>query len=225
MKTSEHINDIAAALAKAQSLFTQPKKTKTNPHFKNKYAELVDVIEATKDGLLKCDLSIVQGVEDRTLKTRVSHKSGQWIETETPLLLDKQNMQGLGSALTYARRYALSAILNVSSDEDDDGNEASKEHKDKKPFHQQEVRLATPLPHEPSVTKAMPLDALEELGKKVLIEGNLKNITVKDAWQYRSRDAAKLCSELRDRLYNGETLHHASGALLLYGEEKGLAVL
>ena len=113
------------ALCRAQAMFLVPKKTKTNPHFKMKYADLADVIEATKEGLVKNDLCVSQGVVGTNLKTILMHKSGESIETLTPLLLDKQTMQGLGSALTYARRYALSALLNVASDEDDDGNAAS----------------------------------------------------------------------------------------------------
>ncbi len=225
MKTSENINDIAAALTKAQTLFTQPKKSKTNPHFKNRYAELVDVIEATKEGLSKCDLSIVQGVEDLKLKTRVLHKSGQWIETETPLFLDKQNMQGVGSSLTYARRYALSAILNVSSDEDDDGELASKKN-DQLPSKQlAPINLKVPsAPHEPSITK-IPEEALKLMGQNILNEGPLKGIAVKDCWQYRQRDAMKFVSELRERLKDGEKLHPSSASLVNYGEAKGLAIL
>jgi hypothetical protein len=116
---------LAEALSKAQSVFSVPKKTKTNPHFRTKYADLADVIDAVKDGLAKNDLAVIQGVDDKFLKTTLVHKSGEFIETKTPLYLDKQTMQGLGSALTYARRYALSALLNVASDEDDDGNGAN----------------------------------------------------------------------------------------------------
>ncbi len=127
------ISKLAEALSKAQAMFQVPKKTKTNPHFKTKYADLSDVIDATKDGLSKNDLSITQGVVGTNLKTILMHKSGEFIESLTPLMLDKQTMQGLGSALTYARRYALSALLNVASDEDDDGNAASKQQPQTKP--------------------------------------------------------------------------------------------
>lgn len=127
MKQTEEIKELLTALAIAQGLFLTPKKSKTNPFFNNsKYADLSDVIDATKDALAKNDLAIIQGVdnsaEGQFLFTRLTHKTGQWIEATCPLFIDKRTMQGLGSAVTYARRYSLSSLLGVASEIDDDGN-------------------------------------------------------------------------------------------------------
>jgi len=129
MRTSEQINELAAALATAQGSIEGAKKDSLNPHFKNKYADLAAVWDACREHLSKNGLSVIQPVvtvEGRTLTiTRLLHKSGQWIEDGgIPLMLPQDNMQGLGSALTYSRRYGLMAMVGIAP-EDDDGNAAS----------------------------------------------------------------------------------------------------
>lgn len=124
---SENIDQIAIALCKAQSEFKSIPKNSINPHFKNRYASLDAIIESVRPILFKNGLSIVQlpmtsEIEGHYLETMLIHVSGQWITSHTPLVMDKNNMQGMGSAITYARRYALGAILGVAPDEDDDGN-------------------------------------------------------------------------------------------------------
>jgi len=116
---------IISALIKAQANIGSAAKDATNPHFKNKYATLESVIEAIKAPLLKENITIVhtQGSDD-TLITSLYHESGECIQTASKLLLDRQNMQSLGSAQTYAKRYNLTSLLNLPT-EDDDGNSAS----------------------------------------------------------------------------------------------------
>ncbi|WP_130807670.1 ERF family protein [Senegalia massiliensis] len=129
MNKSESIKNLAIALSKFQAEITNPANTATNPFFKSKYAPLNDVLNNVRPILSKHGLSVVQAPagdgENIVVTTLLIHESGEWIESE-PLVLkaDKPTAQGAGSAITYARRYALSAILGISSEDDDDGNNA-----------------------------------------------------------------------------------------------------
>lgn len=125
---SEQIDELAAALSKAQAQFKPAKKTRTNPHFRNSYADLADLQEATREALSKNNLCVFQMLSDdhHCLITMLAHSSGQWVQTSLPLLTQKEDMQGLGSAITYASRYGYSAITGVASEEDDDGTAAVK---------------------------------------------------------------------------------------------------
>jgi hypothetical protein len=124
---TENTSDIAAALAKAQGAMVAAKFDKTNPHFKNKYASLAAVIDAVRKPLADNGLSYTQTTETRpggfVLVTTLRHASGQWISSEYPLPVGAKP-QELGSALTYARRYSLSAIACIAADEDDDAEGA-----------------------------------------------------------------------------------------------------
>jgi hypothetical protein len=124
---SENTADLAAALAKAQSAMEAAKFDKTNPHFKNKYASLAAVIDAIRKPLAENGLSYTQATEIRdggfVLVTTLRHASGQWVGSEYPLPMGAKP-QELGSALTYARRYSLSALVSIAADEDDDAEGA-----------------------------------------------------------------------------------------------------
>ena len=123
------------ALIKAQGSIKHAQKDAKNPHFKNSYATLESVIDATKDELLKQKITVIQThTLDNNLVTTLFHESGEFIQSEVKLMLNKQDMQQLGSATTYARRYALTSMLNIAQ-EDDDGNAAAKP-KEEKPFGQ-----------------------------------------------------------------------------------------
>jgi hypothetical protein len=130
MRTSDAIDALAAALALAQADIRPALKDANNPAFNSKYADLSAVFDAVRPALAKHGLSVVQMPEHSDdallhLTTRVCHKSGQWIEGTMSIPVSKVNAHGYGSAITYARRYALSAALGVVADEDDDGNKAS----------------------------------------------------------------------------------------------------
>jgi hypothetical protein len=131
MMQSDNINDLAAALAKAQASITHATKDANNPFFKSKYADLPAVIDAARPHLAANGLSVVQITEsfpdgNVTLVTQLQHASGQWIRGTYPVKPVKADPQGLGSAITYARRYAYCAITGVAAaGEDDDGNAAS----------------------------------------------------------------------------------------------------
>ena len=136
MNKSESIKNIAMAMAKFQSEVKNPNSTATNPHFHNKYAPLNEILNDVRPLLTKHGLSIVQfpsGDGDKvSMATLLMHESGEWIESD-PIVLkaDRPTAQGAGSGITYARRYSISAILGISSEDDDDGNGAVKQTKQK----------------------------------------------------------------------------------------------
>jgi hypothetical protein len=128
MQTSEQINELAGALAKAQGELKNPAKTTVNGHFKNRYADLATGLETVRSTLSRFSLSIVQMTRadgDMVfLHTRLLHASGQWLESTYPVCrLGKH--QEMGSALTYSRRYALFALVGIAGDDDDDGESAA----------------------------------------------------------------------------------------------------
>lgn len=125
----EDIDKLAAALAKAQGEIENVKKGNINPHFKSAYANLASVWDAIRDDLTKNGLSVLQlpcaaPAGQVGLRTVLLHSSGQSIEdTFFMPVKDASNPQAVGSALTYARRYALMSIVGIAP-EDDDGNAA-----------------------------------------------------------------------------------------------------
>lgn len=127
---SDSIANLAASLAKAQPLIEGAIKDKTNPHFRSQYADLGNVVDAIKPAIAKHGLSFIQRCHDNEagakVETLILHESGEWISCGIIAVpASKHDAQGFGSALTYARRYSLSAAFGVAP-EDDDGNAASK---------------------------------------------------------------------------------------------------
>lgn len=120
------LDKLTPALVAFQATVKAPPKTRENPHLKNKYADLQDVIDTIREPLTANGLAISHEVSGTTLITKLLHVSGQSLKTEMPLLMGKQDMQGLGSALTYARRYSVSALLGIASDDCDDANGAAR---------------------------------------------------------------------------------------------------
>lgn len=124
------MTELAKALCAAQAKIDGAKKDSTNPHFKAKYADLASVWEACRKALTENGLAVAQygrcthDGQQWVLVTELIHASGDYLRGEIPLLNGKGDMQGLGSALTYARRYGLAAMVGVSP-EDDDGNAAT----------------------------------------------------------------------------------------------------
>jgi len=125
---SEKIEMLAAALCKTQGSIKPAIKDSKNPFFKSSYADLTSVWDACRGALHENGLAVFQGCESREgvdyLTTTLMHTSGQWIKSELHLMLTKQDAQGMGSAITYARRYSLAAAIGIIQ-EDDDGNAAS----------------------------------------------------------------------------------------------------
>lgn len=130
MKTSENITKIASALVSAQKDFLSAKKSSDNPFFKSKYADLQSVISAVKESLNENGIAFIQSPTESEgdvlkLTTRLLHESGEWIEDTAVCPLVKRDPQAFGSALSYLRRYSLSAMCGIYQ-ADDDGNEATK---------------------------------------------------------------------------------------------------
>jgi len=131
MKTSEQINEISAALAKAQANIGGAVKSAANPFFKSKYADLESVWEAIREPLTTNGIAVVQSPSTEiangqtivSVTTRFVHASGQWIEGVMSAIPAKADAQGIGSVTSYLRRYALASFASVYQT-DDDGNEA-----------------------------------------------------------------------------------------------------
>lgn len=124
------MNKIAAALVKAQKEFGPALKTSSNPHFKSRYADLAACVEAVIDGLNNNGIMLMQSThpcEDGVIvETLFIHESGEQLSAgKLHVPASKQDAQGYGSALTYARRYGLMAACGIAP-EDDDGNASSK---------------------------------------------------------------------------------------------------
>ena len=125
MKQSESIADLAAALCLAQAEMGGAIKDSNNPFFKSNYADLTSVIKVMKQPFANHGLSFVQlpvtsvGGNGIGVATMLMHNSGQYIQSEYLLPMDKVTPQGAGSAITYARRYALQALAGIPSVDDD----------------------------------------------------------------------------------------------------------
>jgi hypothetical protein len=123
MNQSESINELAAAMAKAQAEMGGAVKDSANPFFKSKYADLTSVVKAIKEPFANNNLSYTQfpcaadGCVGVT--TRLMHSSGQWLESSYMLPMVKQDPQAAGSTITYARRYALQAMAGIPTADDD----------------------------------------------------------------------------------------------------------
>lgn len=122
---------IAAAFVAAQAELRAITKDSTNPHFKSKFASLDTIIETVRPVLAKHELALSQSchsLENNTLTvaTWLVHSSGEHISGHTFVPLAKADPQGAGAALTYGRRFGISALLCLATDDDDDGNNASR---------------------------------------------------------------------------------------------------
>lgn len=176
MNKSESITELNKALANFHKEIKQPMKDANNPFFKSKYVPLENVVEAIDDVAPKFGLTYSQypvTTDDGKvgISTVLLHESGEFIEyppaTTKP---DKNTPQGVGSALTYMRRYSLSAVFGITSDQDDDGNEASGNAKAKQTSNKN-VQMAS-------------AQTIGTLKKEVIEFTNLIKGTKKEAPQY-----------------------------------------
>jgi hypothetical protein len=121
---------LISALVKAQSEMSHAAFDQTNPHFKSKFASLKSVIDAVKPALNANGIAYVQRsvpMDQGIAVETVFHGHGEELRTgPVPVPIDRENAQGFGSALTYAKRYSLAMACGISADEDDDGNAAAK---------------------------------------------------------------------------------------------------
>lgn len=126
MNKSESIKNIATALVKFQASVSKVAKEANNPFFKSKYASLANILSTIQKPLSECGLAVSQFPDGDALTTIIVHsESGEWMESSYVMPVAKANdPQAMGSAITYARRYALGSILNLNIDDDDDGEKA-----------------------------------------------------------------------------------------------------
>jgi AcrR family transcriptional regulator len=128
MKWSENITNIAAALVQLQSEIEGVTKTASNSHFKSKYADLASVLSSIREPLARNNLCIIQGPHKVDggveVETMVLHKSGEWLSDSCYIPINKWDAHGMGSAITYGRRYGLMSVFCIPT-EDDDGNAAA----------------------------------------------------------------------------------------------------
>jgi sRNA-binding protein len=132
---SESIDQLSAAIVKAQLALVPAAKDHVNPFFKSKYADLPTVWEASgpfrENGIAITQSPMDAPDEYIVLDTQLSHISGQWMRSRLKIRVAKNDPQGYGSALTYARRYALGCMTGIVTEEDDDGNAASMPQKER----------------------------------------------------------------------------------------------
>lgn len=160
---SEQINELVSAIVKAQISMVPAKKDTNNPFFHKKYADLPTCWDAVEP-FRKNGIAITQSPMDTEdgfilLDTQLSHISGQWMRSRLKIRVAKNDPQGYGSAITYARRYALGCMTGLVTEEDDDGNAASNpQQRQAQSFQQQkrtaqakiqELRESAPMPPSP----------------------------------------------------------------------------
>lgn len=195
MKRSDSINEIAAAMAKAQTGIRNAAMDKTNPAFRSKYADLASVWAACRDALSANGLAIFQTPAADgpkvTVTTLLAHTSGQWVEGELVVTAEKATPQGIGSAITYARRYGLSALVGVAPGDDiadtgDDDGEAAEGRGEPPKTTAEKVK-------EKVATKAPPIDAYKAEALKEAIALHNGNIEEAKRWlcQVRADPGAK----------------------------------
>lgn len=157
-KTSESTTKLDSSLAKAQGQIQTAHKDKINPAFRSKYADITAVWDACREALAKHEISVTQWpihTEGNRvhLITRIAH-AGEWMQGEFSIPVGKPDAHGYGSAVTYAKRFALSAALGIVSDDevDDDGNAASQTNRNAPRVEEKRIVKATPAtaPQKPS---------------------------------------------------------------------------
>ena len=123
MNKSEQINELATALAKAQGELENASKSSSNTHFKSKYADLAEILNTVRPVFALNGLSVTQcpsfeaGIV--SVETILMHSSGQWMSSVISAPVSKQDAQGVGSAITYCRRYSLASVAGIAQEDDD----------------------------------------------------------------------------------------------------------
>jgi hypothetical protein len=203
VKITEH-KGIYAALAAAQAAMGPALKQAVNPAFKSKYADLASVMEACLPALTANGICVMQPTgEDevgRYVKTILAHVSGETVECRVPLIVSKNDMQGYGSAVTYARRYGLMSMAGIAP-EDDDGNAAAKAPpvvEDRKPAVTPQA-VASGVEY---LDEAASLDDLKTRWNNLptAVKAVDAVITAKEAAKTRLTKTATLAAELADEI-------------------------
>ncbi len=191
VRKSATIVKLALALAKAQGEMKNPPKDSINPHFKSKYADLATVRDSVMPVLNRHGLAVLQlpcecdGLP--ALTTLLMHESGEWVETTMLLRPGKMDPQGVGSALTYARRYSLQSIAGVAADDDDDGNAASRPHQQQPAPVRDNLQLRAK--HAQAYAQAKTRDECLAVRRAVVADIEGKRLSDADAAALRAADA------------------------------------
>ncbi|HEY0657260.1 MAG TPA: ERF family protein [Pyrinomonadaceae bacterium] len=168
MNKSDSIGALAKALSQVQQKLKPAIKDAANPFFKSRYADLNSVWDSCRALLAENGLSVAQvnqaSVDGVIIETVLMHESGEWLSGEVFLPLAKHDPQRVGSAMTYGRRYGLSAIIGIVSDDDDDGNAASQPKAVNKPYSGKPTDMPPTLTIEARIGNAV--NAITELGVK-----------------------------------------------------------
>lgn len=179
MKKSESITEINKGLVEFRKKVKQPMKDKNNPFYKSKYVPLENVVEAIDEVASSVGLSFTQwALNDSNggvgVATMLLHESGEYIEYDAVFMKpEKQTPQGAGSTITYLKRYALSAIFGITSDEDDDGNQASNAGGKQQNKQQNNQRQSYNQPKMNENNKQLPM---QDKGKVELVKQNAKDL-------------------------------------------------
>jgi hypothetical protein len=198
MQTSQSIENISKSIIALNAELSNPKNTADNPFFKSKYAPLNEILNEVRPLLSKHGLAIIQNtmsIEDRIgIQTIIIHSSGENIASDILLLkADKDTAQGQGSAITYGRRYQVSAMLSIASEDDDDGNHASGNKPDPK-------KAVTPPVLKGEKPKGNQAEFLAKLGKSKTEAHITVALRVRDAHTFTNEEIAeqnKVIAELR----------------------------
>ena len=172
MKSSPTLSKLAPALVKAQAAMAGATKSAANPFFKSKYANLEEVIRVVKEQFSANGLCFIQNPVSSEghagVETIILHESGEFISNEFVLKCSKADPQGMGSAITYARRYGLQSACGIPS-EDDDGNAASAPM-----TKERAIELLTQAIDQPSLQAAWKQISTEDIAKNADIKGLAK---------------------------------------------------
>lgn len=191
---SEEIGELAKALACMQGAMENAKKTCDNPFFKSKYADLATVWDVCREPLTKNGLSVVQmpGAVDEKgnveIATMLLHSSGQWIRSTMSIKATKVDAQGIGSAITYGRRYALAAMVGLAQ-EDDDGESAVGRDTKKEDEKQTLLHKLTSVAKQKNCVDKIPTVIKAKFGKS-----SSKELTVGEI-QYLTKNIDKLIAQ------------------------------
>nr|WP_320153873.1 ERF family protein [Streptococcus urinalis] len=204
MNKSESISALSKALVKTQKEMKQPLKDANNPFFKSKYVPLENVVESVIESASKNGLAFTQyPSQDEnglvTVGTIMLHDSGEYMEFP-PIKVKpvKNDPQAIGSAITYSKRYALSAIFGITSDQDDDGNEASKPVKKQQSSQQQNQRISKELvkAYEDNIQKVVEIIGKHDGSIMRWFLENLKVAKIEQITVNQQQEADKLINDL-----------------------------
>lgn len=169
---SDSLNELTAALAKAQGAMKPAVKDANNPHFDSDYSTLAAVWDACRDPLSSNGLAVTQTTQTDAggklqLLTKLLHVSGQWIAGLYPILAERPTPQSTASGMTYARRNALMGIVGIAPDskEDDDGNSANETRNANKRPEQRAKPAPAPTQQPPAAKSTAPPPAVKNQGK------------------------------------------------------------